>query len=539
MIKSLPLFATVLSLCALPNLLTAQASDLGVAADFVLFSSTGAVTNTGLTHLTDNVGSNSGSSTGFGNVNGTMHDGGPVSAQCAADLLSAYNDLHSTVPTHFPAPLLGNGQTLTAGVYEIDEAATLSLELILNGQNNPDAVFIFQINGAFSTNALSRVTLINGAKACNLFWVTEGLVSMAAGTTMRGTVIANNAAIVMSAGDTLEGRALSTAGAVTVSGIVGRMPIGCGSPVLLGPDAPTLGKAGCFGVFSSDGPVENTGITHVMGDVGANVGLTTGYNPLFVSGTLHTSPNGTTAEAAADLLEAYNYLNALAPDIALLYPAQFGNGLELTPHTYILNGGTTFTDTLYLNAEGRSDAVFIIKVYGAFAASTLSKVKLVNGAQADNVYWMVNGAIDMGINTDFSGTIVSEGAVSMSTGTIVHGRVLSGVGAVGTNAFEGMADMIPDNCSATVGMPTADEASMQVSVYPNPFTATVTLSVPTATENDPFQITVFNAIGAEMFSRTITQTATTLDMSNLATGVYFYQVTNDAVILSGKMISVQ
>jgi len=531
-------FAAI-TLSILPNLLTAQAPDLGVAADFVLFSSAGAVTNTGITQLTGNVGTNGGSSTGFGNVNGTMHDGGPTSAQCAADLLSAYNDLSSTVPTHFPASLLGNGETLTAGVYEIDEAATLNLELILNGQNNPNAVFIFKINGAFSTNALSRVTLINGAKACNVFWVTEGLVEMAAGTTMRGTVIANNAAIVMSVGDTLEGRAMSTAGAVTVSGIVGRVPIGCGSPVLLGPDAPTLGKAGCFGIFSSDGPVENTGVTHVMGDVGANVGLTTGYNPLFVSGTLHTTPNSTTAEAAADLLDAYNYLNGLAPDIELLYPAQFGLGLELTPHTYILNGGTTFTDTLYLNAQGRTDAVFIIKVYGAFASAALSKVKLTNGAQAENVYWMVNGAIDMADNADFTGTIVSQGAVSMSTGTAVHGRVLTGVGAVGTNAFEGMADMIPDNCSATVGLETGNDADMQVAVYPNPFTSAVTLTVSDATEANPYQMVIFNAIGAEMLSCNITQTSTSLDMSGLPAGIYFYQLSSGDTVLSGRMVSIQ
>ena len=69
----------------------AQAPPLGSAAGFVLFSTAGAVSNTGITHLTGNVGTNSGSSTGFGNVNGVMHDGDGTSAQCAADLLTAYN----------------------------------------------------------------------------------------------------------------------------------------------------------------------------------------------------------------------------------------------------------------------------------------------------------------------------------------------------------------------------------------------------------------------------------------------------------------
>ncbi len=58
----------VFALLFMQNLSYSQAPTLGSAANFVLFSSVGAVTNTGITHLTGNVGTNSGSSTGFGNV---------------------------------------------------------------------------------------------------------------------------------------------------------------------------------------------------------------------------------------------------------------------------------------------------------------------------------------------------------------------------------------------------------------------------------------------------------------------------------------
>jgi hypothetical protein len=237
---------TAIALLLVPTLNNAQAPPLGTAADFVLFSTNGAVSNSGLSQLTGNVGTNSGSSTAFGNVNGVMHDNDGASAQCAADLLIAYNQLNATVPAFFPAPLLGNGQVLTAGVYSISGAATLNLDLTLNAQGNANAVFIFQIAGPFSTNANSKVKLINGALACNVFWKVEGLVDMAAGTTMRGTVIANNAAINMNTGDTLEGRALSTAGAITVNGVLAYNPIGCGSPTLNGPAAPNLGSTECY-----------------------------------------------------------------------------------------------------------------------------------------------------------------------------------------------------------------------------------------------------------------------------------------------------
>jgi hypothetical protein len=409
----------------------AQAPPLGTAGDFVLFSTVGAVGNTGISQITGNVGTNSGAITGFGNVNGVMNASNGATAQCAADLLNAYNLLNSTIPDFFPAPLLGNGQILGAGVYDIAGPATLNNELTLDAQNDPDAVFIFKINGAFSTAALSSVTLINGAQACNVFWKVEGLVDMASGTTMRGTVIANNGAININTDGLLEGRALSTSGAVNVSGTLAFTPIGCGSPTLMGPTAPDLVSAGCYAVFSSNGPVSNAGITYVVGDVGTNVGLTTGFNPLFVSGEVHPIPDGSTAAAAADLLNAYNYLNALPFDIELLYPAQFGNDLVLTPHTYLLNAATTFAGDLYLNAGGEEDAVFVIQINGALTTSTFANVILINGTQSKNVFWKVDGAVAVNDNSNFVGTIIANNAaVEVNTGVNLEGRAFTTTGAL-------------------------------------------------------------------------------------------------------------
>jgi len=414
----------------------AQAPPLGTAANFVLFTTVGAVGNTGISQITGNVGTNSGAITGFGNVNGQMHSGDGATASCAADLLNAYNLLNSAVPTFFPAPLLGNGQILNAGVYSISGAATLNGILSLDAQANANAVFIFKIQGPLSAAASSKVKLINGALACNVFWKVEGLVSMAAGTTMRGTVIANNAAINMSIGDTLEGRALSTTGAVNVLGVLAYTPIGCGSPTLNGPAAPALASTACYALFSSIGPVSNAGITYVTGDVGTNVGLTTGFNPLFVTGMIHPIPDGSTAACAADLLNVYTYLNALPYDIELLYPAQFGHNLVLTPHTYIMNAATSFTDTLYLNALGNVNAVFVIKIYGALSTSTYSKVLLINGTQAKNVYWLVSGAVSINNYSIFNGTIVcNNGAIDLKTGVTLNGRALTTTGALGTTAI--------------------------------------------------------------------------------------------------------
>ena len=437
---------TAVTLLSFPNVNFAQAPDLGTAANFVLFTTVGAVTNTGISQITGNVGTNSGSSTGFGNVNGVMHDQDGASAQSAADLLIAYNQLNSAIPNFFPSPLLGNGDTLIAGVYNITAVTTLNSDLILDARGNANAVFIFQIQAAFSTNAASKVKLINGAMACNVFWKVEGAVSMASATLMKGTIIAHNAAINMNTNDTLEGRALSIAGAVTIDGVLAYTPTGCGSPVLTGPTAPNLASSACYAIFSGNGSVTNSGITHVTGDIGTNVGLTTGYDPLYVTGYIHPIPDGYTAACAADLLNGYNYLNTLPNDIELLYPAQFGRNLVLTPHTYIMNGATTFTDSLYLNAEGNYNAVFVIKIKGALSTSTYSKVLLINGTQAKNVYWSVDGAVSINDYSVFNGTIVcNNGAINLTTGVTLNGRALTTDGALSTTAI--IATSPSGNCN--------------------------------------------------------------------------------------------
>lgn len=524
-----------LTLFVIPFINYAQAPPLGSAAGFVLFSSTGAVTNSGISHLTGNIGTNGSSSTGFGNVNGVMHDQDLASAQCAADVLIAYNQLNNTIPGFFPAPLLGNGSTLIAGVYSISGAATLDQSLTLDAQGNSDAVFIFQIQGAFSANANSKVKLVNGAKACNVFWKIEGLVSIASGTTIRGTLIANNAAINMNTNDTLEGRAFSIAGAITIDGVLAYTPTGCGSTTLTGPTAPFATSFTCFALFSSDGAVTNSGTTYLTGDVGTNMGLTTGFNPLHVTGAIHPIPDGATAACASDLLIAYNYLNTLAYDIELLYPAQFGNNLVLTPHTYLLNAATVLTDTLYLNAQNNADAVFVIQINGALSTSTYSKVLLINGAQAKNIYWKIDGAVSINDYSVFSGTIIcNNGAIDLTTGVILNGRALTTTGTLTDSAITAT---IPSPCMPTDITSLATSTTETVCLYPNPFNTYLTISVNNDSNIKTGELWIYNVLGAKVFNTTFANQET-LETSRLPAGVYFYKVVCDSKITqTGKLIA--
>lgn len=539
MIKNLLLTATTVAFLLTQNTGSCQAPNLGSAANFVLFTTNGAMSNTGISQITGNVGTNNGSNTAFGNVNGTMHEADGVSALCAADLLVAYNQLFATTPTFFIAPGLGGGQTLTPGVYDITGASTLNLDLNLDALGNPNAVFIIKISGPLSTNANSKVNLINGALACNVYWKVEGLVDMATGTTMRGTVIANNAGINMNSGDTLEGRLLSTAGAVTVDGVFAYTPIGCGSPALTGPTAPTLNSVACYALFSSTGPATNTGITYATGDIGSNSGLTTGYNALNVTGMIHPIPDGSTNTCASDLLVVYNYLNLLPADIELLYPAQFGNNLVLTPHTYVMNGAVTFTDTLYLNAQDDSNAVFLIQINGAVSTSTYSKVLLINGAKSRNVYWKIDGALDINDYSEFKGTVIcNNGAINLNTGVIVDGRVLTTVGALTTAAVTVDATSIPGNCSTLSINDEETNLDIAVTIFPNPFTDHTTIQINDPSFNEEVELRIYNVHGEEITNGIIFKQTTTISTSNMPSGVYFYKIISDQkIIQTGRLIS--
>jgi len=531
---------TAVILLFIPVLNFAQAPTLGTAADFVFFSTAGAVTHTGgISQITGNVGTNGGSSTGFGNVNGVMHDNDGASAQCATDLLGAYNQLNSATPGFFPAPALGN-DTLYAGVYNISAAATLTSDLTLDAQGIPGAVFIFQIQASFSTAANSKIKLLNGAQACNVFWKVEGLVSMASGTTMRGTIIANNAGIDLYNGDTLEGRALSTTGAININGVMAFTPIGCGSPYLTGPTAPALGSTECYAIFSADGAVTNAGVSTVTGDVGTNVGLTTGFDSINVTGGIHPIPDVSTGACAADLMIVYNYLNLLPYDIELLYPAQFGRNLVLTPHTYRMNAACVFTDSLFLNARGNTDAVFVIQINGALSTSTYSKVILTNGTQAKNVYWMINGAVDISDYSIFRGTMVcNNGAINLTTGVTLDGRALATVGLVNTAAITAIMPTVPSSCIITgISVSETGNATEAISLYPNPFTTSIEVLINDDSKGFNFDFRLYNMLGEEVINIPITQQLSTLETGSLPSGIYFYKISDKRkIVQSGKLIS--
>jgi len=80
-------------------------------------------------------------------------------------------EIPNTVFTHPPA--FGSGETLKSGVYYIGSAGSLGGTIILDGERDPDAVFIFRFAGAFSVASQSLEFSKMEPSAVRLFGLEE------------------------------------------------------------------------------------------------------------------------------------------------------------------------------------------------------------------------------------------------------------------------------------------------------------------------------------------------------------------------------
>lgn len=194
-------------------------------------------------------------------------------ADVVIDLQRVYDELMAIPPTNTThAAVFGNGETLTAGVYNVAGAASMAGTLTLDGGGDTNALFIIRVGGAFSAGAGSTVVLTNGARSDNIYWISEGALSLAANTVMKGTLIAHAGAVSAAAGSDLEGRLFTLSGAISFGPGVAYIPTGT--------SAIDLGLLVSFVFFTTLGAVGNTEPSTITGDVGSNAGAITGFENL-------------------------------------------------------------------------------------------------------------------------------------------------------------------------------------------------------------------------------------------------------------------
>jgi hypothetical protein len=136
-----------------------------------------------------------------------------------------------------------------------------------------------------------------------------------------------------------------------------------------------------------------------------------------------------TADLCTDLGLIYNDINTIA--VTDTHALTFGTNEILFPGVYTVLGAGSIAGSLTLDGGGNSNSLFIIKCAGAFTTGAGSVVTLTNGASPENIFWIAQTVIGIGVSTVIQGTMISNtAAVSVGATCTIDGRLFTKAGAV-------------------------------------------------------------------------------------------------------------
>jgi hypothetical protein len=106
-------------------------------------------------------------------------------------------------------------------------------------------------------------------------------------------------------------------------------------------------------------------------------------------------------------------------------PGTFPPGLYTSGSaTLMLNAGN-----LTLDAQGNTDAVWVFKADSSFIVGDNRQIILINGARANQVFWVLGSSVTVGDGVAFKGNILAGSSITLGTpalsGTALEGRAMS------------------------------------------------------------------------------------------------------------------
>mgnify|MGYP003296014183 CR=1 FL=1 len=218
-------------------------------------------------------------------------------------------------------------------------------------------------------------------------------------------------------------------------------------PVGVGPGPVELGLAAGYSILTKAG-ISSTGITAVEGNIGVspiNATAITGFGlimdtngqsahttiPTHVTGKVFASdyaaptPSNLTV-AVANMETAYTTANNLVTPAPVLEKGA-GNlsGLTLAPGLYKWSTGVLLDPDASVTLTGGANDTWVFQIAQDLTLNSRSQVKLLGGAQAKNITWVVAGQAVLQTNTVLFGNILSKTLISLNTGASVTGRLLA------------------------------------------------------------------------------------------------------------------
>lgn len=126
----------------------------------------------------------------------TFHNGDLAAGLAQAALPPAISAIQALVPNR--QAVLFSNETLTPGIYAAPagQALAITVGMVLDGQNNPDARFIFRSDVALNIDATITIALTNGAQSRNVYWLVGSAVTIGAGANIPGNFLVVSAATI-------------------------------------------------------------------------------------------------------------------------------------------------------------------------------------------------------------------------------------------------------------------------------------------------------------------------------------------------------
>jgi hypothetical protein len=203
--------------------------------------------------------------------------------------------------------------------------------------------------------------------------------------------------------------------------------------------------AGTFGLCEGS-PPDITGymVISALYDPGSNMAtIKADLLATFLSITPPAGPPAAGSLGGATNLPAGTTLGAPTATALVLGDNYF------TPGVYQSLTSIMITGDLTLDALGDSGAIFVFQssstlgMAAATNANLRSRILLVGGAVASNVWWQVSTSATLGAYSEFQGNILAAASITMQTGATSCGRLLAGAYTAGAFVFDSNVVSVP------------------------------------------------------------------------------------------------
>jgi hypothetical protein len=197
-----------------------------------------------------------------------------------------------------------------------------------------------------------------------------------------------------------------------------------------------LGAAGTFAILTKSG-ITDVPTSKINGDVGTSP-VTGAANRLtcveVITGKVYsddaTGPlpcnivNPTLLTTAiGDMQLAYtDAAGRVLPDFTELGAGEIG-GLTLAPGLYKWSSDLSISTNVTLS--GGPNDVWIFQIAGNFAQADATRVNLIGGALAKNIFWQSGGSVAIGTTAHFEGVLLVQTNIAVKTGASVNGRLFA------------------------------------------------------------------------------------------------------------------